>query len=462
MMKKFGAMALAGILALGMLTGCGNQGGGNSSVESTSAQDASEVPESAEASQEGGSTQAVAEGTATGSIEVEVGYTDQDLEKFQAIVDAFVEESGIDVQLVTPGSDFETVMKTRMASGDLPDIWTTHGWSVARYSEYLMPLNEESWYDRIDPSAMGVIEDDGGNIYVLPVSQVVSGVIYNMDTLTEAGVDPTEIRTLADFEEACEKVKALGKTPIHVGGKDNSNAAGFLGSIAPAMLTDEGCEYPNGDALKDGTFDWDTYGTPVMQKIADYVNAGYVNEDFTTADTQAMQTALGKGDCAFVFRNTPNIVNARNYVEGCNVGIIPIPSSTEEGKSSFRIGEGACFGIWKDTENYEAASAFLEYLAQPDVAKSICLIDGSVPALIDVNVDDDYAVTAFHTAQEQFDGDIFYDNIFDREYLPSGMWDVMGYAVTEVVMDPSEQGVASAVEMLKENYIEKYAEEHAE
>ena len=243
------------------------KGGGNSSVESTSAQDASEVPESAEASQEGGSTQAVAEGTATGSIEVEVGYTDQDLEKFQAIVDAFVEESGIDVQLVTPGSDFETVMKTRMASGDLPDIWTTHGWSVARYSEYLMPLNEESWYDRIDPSAMGVIEDDGGNIYVLPVSQVVSGVIYNMDTLTEAGVDPTEIRTLADFEEACEKVKALGKTPIHVGGKDNSNAAGFLGSIAPAMLTDEGCEYPNGDALKDGTFDWDTYGTPVMQKI---------------------------------------------------------------------------------------------------------------------------------------------------------------------------------------------------
>ena len=441
MMKKFGVLTLAGILALGMLTGCGSQGGGNSSVESAGTGNASEAQESSGDSQEGESAQA-AGGTAEGALEVEVTYTDQDLEKFQAIVDAFVEESGIEVQLVTPGTEYETVMKTRMASGDLPDVWMTHGWSVARYSEYLMSLNEESWYSQIDPAAMGVIEDDGGNIYVLPVSQVVSGVIYNMDTLEEAGVDATQIRTLADFEEACEKVKALGKTPIHVGGKDNSNAAGFFGSIAPAMLTDEGCEYPNGDALKDGTFDWDTYGTPVMQKIADYVNAGYVNVDFTTADSQAMQTALGNGDCAFVFRNTPNIVNARNYVEGCNVGIIPIPSSTEEGKSSFRIGEGACFGIWKD--------------------KSICLIDGSVPALLEVNVDDDYAVTAFHTAQEQFDGDIFYDNIFDREYLPSGMWDVMGYAVTEVVMDPSEQGVASAVEMLKENYVEKYAEEHAE
>ena len=294
------------------------------------------------------------------------------------------------------------------------------------------------------------------------ISQVVSGVIYNADTLKEAGVNPEDIRTLEDFEATCEKIKALGKTPIHIGGKDSGNAAGFLGSIAPAMLTDEGCIYPNGDELKNGTFDWEQYGTPVMQKIADYVNNGYINVDFTTADTKTMQTALGAGDCGFVFRNTPNIVNARNYVEGCNVGIIPIPSSTEEGKSSFRIGEGTCLGIWKDTENYDAAAAFLEYLARPEVAKAICLINGSVPALVDVNVDDDYAVTAFHTAQQQFDGDLYYDNIFDREYFPSGMWGVMADSVTEVVMDPTEAGVASSVKILEENYLEKYAEAKAQ
>lgn len=462
-MKKSLAMLLTGALMTGLLAGCG--GGGDQPSSQTGSQAGGENPapqtEQSEAAGDAGSDSesAPVEG---GSIEVEVTLTDQDLEKFQAIVDGFTAESGIEVELIAPGPEYETVMKTRMASGDLPDVWETHGWSVARYSEYLRPLNDQPWFDRIDPAALGVVEASNGDIFVLPISQVVSGVIYNADTLKEAGVDPVEIRTLEDFEDACEKIKALGKTPIHIGGKDSGNAAGFLGSIAPAMLTDEGCLYPNGDALKDGTFDWEQYGTPVMQKIADYVNNGYVNEDFTTADTKTMQTALGAGDCGFVFRNTPNIVNARNYVEGCNVGIIPIPSSTDEGKSSFRIGEGTCLGIWKDTENYDQAAAFLEYMAQPEVAKEVCMINGSVPALIDVDVSDDYAVTAFRTAQEQFDGDLYYDNIFDREYFPSGMWGTMADAVTEVVMDPSEAGVASSVKLLEENYIEKYEEANAQ
>lgn len=462
-MKKSIAILLTGMLMAGLLSGCG--GGADSSPEDAGTDTAPVAVAEAEKEPEAdaGTVKEVdAVSAASGSIEVEVTFTDQDLEKFQAIVDGFVAESGINVELVAPGADYETVMKTRMASGDLPDVWETHGWSVMRYSEYLRPLNDQPWFDKIDPAAMGVVEASDGNIYVLPVSQVVSGVIYNADTLKEAGVNPEDIRTLEDFEATCEKIKALGKTPIHIGGKDSGNAAGFLGSIAPAMLTDEGCIYPNGDELKNGTFDWEQYGTPVMQKIADYVNNGYINVDFTTADTKTMQTALGAGDCGFVFRNTPNIVNARNYVEGCNVGIIPIPSSTEEGKSSFRIGEGTCLGIWKDTENYDAAAAFLEYLARPEVAKAICLINGSVPALVDVNVDDDYAVTAFHTAQQQFDGDLYYDNIFDREYFPSGMWGVMADSVTEVVMDPTEAGVASSVKILEENYLEKYAEAKAQ
>ena len=77
-------------------------------------------------------------------------------------------------------------------------------------------------------------------------------------------------------------------------------------------------------------------------------------------------------------------------------------------------------------------------------------------------MDDDYAVTAFHTAQEQFGGDLYYDNIFDREYFPSGMWGVMADSVTEVVMDPTEAGVASSVKLLEENYLDKYAEAKAQ
>ena len=60
------------------------------------------------------------------------------------------------------GSDYKATMKTKMASNDLPDIWITHGWSVMRYSEYLMPLQDEEWYDKIDESILGAITDEEG------------------------------------------------------------------------------------------------------------------------------------------------------------------------------------------------------------------------------------------------------------------------------------------------------------
>lgn len=54
-----------------------------------------------------------------------------------------------------------------------------------------------------------------------------------------------------------------------------------------------------------------------------------------------------------------------------------------------------------------------------------------------------------------------YDNVFDRQYFPSGMWSVMSEATTGIALDPSENGVKSAVSLLEENYIDKYEEAHA-
>ena len=54
--------------------------------------------------------------------------------------------------MTSQGAEFETLMRTRMASLDLPDMWTTHGWSVERYSEYLRPQRPalDRRYHRID------------------------------------------------------------------------------------------------------------------------------------------------------------------------------------------------------------------------------------------------------------------------------------------------------------------------
>lgn len=431
-MKKLAAFGLAITMTAGLLAGCGNAQSDGDKAESKDLDKA-------------------AKGDKT--LEVEVIYTGEPLDQFREVLDGFTAETGIEIELVTPGSDYEAVMKTRMASGEMPDVFVTHGWSIARYKEYLTALNDEEWYDRIDDPVLPIISDDDENIYVLPVTQVTNGIVYNKTVLEKAGVNVGDIRTMDDFKAACEKIKASGTTPIFVGGKDTWTAAVLYNAMAPAFYTTEGCKYPSGDELKDGSFDWDTKGSCVLEEIADMVQAGYFNKDLVTADNSATLTALGEDACGF--STEVEIVKVLNVAPDAQLGIMPIPCTTEEGKSQYMIGEGSCFGIWKDTKNMDEAKQFLNYLSTPEVADKIMALDGGLPALKDMDTEN-VSYKAFSESQEIFDGDIFYDNLFDREYFPSGMFNADADAVIEVFMDPSEKGVSAGLEHLKNTFQDKY------
>ena len=63
-------------------------------------------------------------------------------EALEAACRDFEEETGYTVDFQAPGESYEELMKTKMSANELPDVFTTHGWSVARYSDYLMPVND--------------------------------------------------------------------------------------------------------------------------------------------------------------------------------------------------------------------------------------------------------------------------------------------------------------------------------
>ena len=64
-----------------------------------------------------------------------------------------------------------------------------------------------------------------------------------------------------------------------------------------------------------------------------------------------------------------------------------------------------------------------------------------------------YTTNAFKEAQSQFDGDLIYDNFFDREYLPSGMWSVMADATSTLLADGDPEGATEeSLSMVADNY----------
>ncbi|NBI91238.1 extracellular solute-binding protein [Lachnospiraceae bacterium] len=459
-MRKMWAVLLTVVMLGSILVGCGNNSGEeapeNVQQENPEAADngtkeedaGGEVAESGEASKTDTET--------SGNISMAVTYADSNLDEFKNIISEFEKESGVTVELITPASEYESVLKTMMASNTLPDIFMTHGWSLRRYSEYLQPVNSQPWFGSMDKALEPIMADEDGNVYALCVSTSVSGVYFNGDALKKAGIEePYSIVTWKDFEDACEKAKAVGLVPIAVGGGSGSGQfSSIFGGIAPTLWTDAGAKYDLADVLLNGSFDSDTYVTEMYEMIAGWLEKGYFNEDCLTLDFDGASRMLGSGDAAFMLRGPLTI--AHEAFPDADCGILPELASIDGAKPSFRLGEGNAYGVWKDTANADACWALLEYLARPENVERICALGTDYPAIEGVEAVDAFGYGIYAKAVEAYGDNLQYDNLFDRKYLPSGMWSILGDSLSMVFESPDD--VKPAVEVFKEGYIEKYEE----
>jgi raffinose/stachyose/melibiose transport system substrate-binding protein len=279
------------------------------------------------------------------------------------VVDKFIKETGVSISYNQVGSGYEELMKTRMASNDMPDVFTTHGWAVVRYGEFLLPLNDQPWFNNVVSGIKSVVTDNKGNLLVLPSSYMIFGINCNYDVLKAAGVDPAKILTWKDFEDACEKVKAIGKTPIAMGAKDSWLAAQFFQDVACSRLTKE-----DNVAIANGTFDWNKL-TPICEQYADWVRRGFFNVDCLTADFNTSAQLLAT-DAAFHFCDTSVISQAWTYYPNANLGVIPVPVDSSV-KSPINVGgEYLSWGIWKNSSKIDSAKKFLSLLARPENTKA--------------------------------------------------------------------------------------------
>lgn len=366
----------------------------------------------------------------------------------ETAVKAFSEETGYEVEFSAPGKSYEELMKTKMSSKELPDVFTTHGWSVARYSEYLMPINDMAFAKDIKEQIKPMVTDDEGNMYVVPMDVDIAGMIYNVDVLEEAGVNVDDIKTWDDFESACEKIKAIGAVPMNMGGKDNWTIGQFFDWVAPSFyVTDDNNNQR--EALKNGNFDTATW-EKVAGLMEKWVQAGYFNEDVLTADYNADMKALAANKAAFCFYGNSSIIDAKKLNPEVNLGMMPIPAAYEGDAQSLIAGERIAVGVWKDSPQKDAAVELLEYLARPEVMSQVATASGNPAGLKGVESEIGEIATYYDK----------YANVetfayFDREYLPSGMWDIMCATGADILAGKADS-VQTAAKVMEQNFNDKF------
>jgi len=331
----------------------------------------------------------IAPANASGKIEVFSWWTSGSEDAaLQAIISAAVKaNSGLEVVNAAvaggAGTNAKQVLATRLAGGDVPEIWQTHpGGELGQYvdqgvlADMTGVYKSEGW-DKVVPKDLVASMTYNKKTY-----SVLTGV-HRANTMwissaaqKKAGVSLSGSLTWPTFKAAALKMKAKGIDPICLGDKDIWTAAQLLEAL---IVAEEGAA--GWTALLDGSKKWTSAG--VKKAVANFNEAmTWVNKDHKALDWTGAVAALAKGTCGV------NIMGDWAY------GELLVKQKKVDGKdftyatfgdANTFVTVGDSFVIGKTAKNQAGAVAFAKAIMDPKVQLAFNKLKGSAPVRSDVS-----------------------------------------------------------------------------
>lgn len=288
------------------------------------------------------------------------------IEKFEA------ENPGIDIEQ-TQVPDSTTVLQTRAATNNLPDILTYYA-TDPRYKEMakngmLADLTDEDIFSTIDPEML-VDTLYEGRSYILPISMNAAGVFYNVKIFEENNIEiPT---TYEELIAVCQKLQEAGITPFVMHNMDWQSSTlwtmALLNCVDHYEIANEAIY--NGEAL---VSDYPGFAESARQFLE--LNT-YAQEDTLGTNYDQALDAFANGQAAMIIQGIWIIPSVKALNPEFEFSSFPLPAA--EG-GHMRIGYqndlGLC--ISSTCADKEAALKFLQFMASEESAQYYADMDGS-------------------------------------------------------------------------------------
>ncbi|PTL38566.1 sugar ABC transporter substrate-binding protein [Alkalicoccus saliphilus] len=332
---------MAGAASLGLLAACGGDGNNGGNGEGS------------------GDGEQITIDIFQGKVE----FRDQFLE-----MAAQYEEENPNVQIefgaVGGGSDYFTSLRSRFSSGDEPDVFSLAGPSeLSDYQDYAEDVTDLAATDTaLEGTLDGITVDD--TVYGIPFNQEGYGFIYNKQVFEEAGINPDEILSYEDLEEAVqtldsqkeelgiEGVFALPGSEAWVMGNHLANvylAPEFNNDVMEAYESDT-VQFERGDE---------------MQRMLDLQNEYSIQPVLNMDYSQQVEQYFSLGDAAMIQQGDwihPTLEQMDPEFAEENVGILPIPLEGEEGKVPVGVPNYWVINSQTDQEVIDAAKDFFDWM----------------------------------------------------------------------------------------------------
>lgn len=227
------------------------------------------------------------------------------------------------------GTDGDNLIKTRLSTGDMNDVFLYNSGSLLQAlnpDTTLQPLTDEPWVKNISSDFKGTVSTSKGT-YGAPLGTTFAGgILYNKKVYSQLGLSiPT---TWDEFIANSKKIKAAGKTAVLQTYGDTWTSQLFvLGGFAnvSAQDPDWATKYTDNDASAKYSKEPALEGFTHTQEVHDL---GLTNKDYASLTNVNGLKELATGDAVQypmlgavignVLQSNPNQVN--------DIGVFPIPA----------------------------------------------------------------------------------------------------------------------------------------
>ena len=282
---------------------------------------------------------------------------------------------GIDLVVdVVSWNDIYTVVNTRVANGEAPDILNIDVFADYQADGLLLPAQDyvsEETYAKFYPSFLDQSVVDG-TVWAIPDLASARAMYYNKDILDAAGVAvPT---TWDELTAACEAIKAYNPE-IYPWGVD--------------MTTDEGQAcfayyiWNNGGDFTDAEGNWtlnSAENVAAIEYIVGLVNSGLTNSDPATETRYDNQDMFGAGKVAMMIgpNSIPTYCAEGGYE--VNYGVASIPTNTGVSVSQGVMDRFMCFDNDYSDAEMAAVTTFFDFFYEDTRYSDWVIMEGFLPA----------------------------------------------------------------------------------
>lgn len=365
-LKKLTAVLCAAALSAGVLAGCGNTGNGADADAAASAQTESSE---GQVSESGSYDKTAIENAGDITITMMVSGTEVENDFETQVLPRMVKEKWPNVTLeVTklPDDQYYTALKTRLASGECPDIILVQPMYAGSNScfglaeaGYLADLSDLDCIKNLYKDVSGMTYED--KVYATPGGVSILGTYYNKDMFEECGI--TEVPdTWQEFLDACEKLKTAGHQPIAMGDKDQYVMQFGLYQLACNEIYSTNPDFDN--QLRSGDTSFTDEGTwdKVLNMYYELYENGYIDasQSLGTGASQAIQAFID-GQAAMTFDGSFNAtaLKAAGAAGDFERGYFPLPGSGNEVYTATCLSAGQA--IYAKSKYIDESKAILDY-----------------------------------------------------------------------------------------------------